>query len=62
MALDDLGQLLVEITITANLAGYRKLASWLAGLEGQVLVGIEGAGSYGAGLCEVSSSRGGRGV
>ncbi len=52
VALDDLGQLLAEIAITTNPAGYRKLVDWLAGLDGQVLVGIEGAGSYEARLCE----------
>jgi transposase len=52
VAVDALGQLLAEITITATLAGYRQLLAWIAGLEGEVRVGIEGAGSYGAGLCE----------
>jgi transposase len=52
VALDHLGQLLAEITIATNLAGYRKLLDWLAGLKGEVFVGIEGAGSWGAGLCE----------
>lgn len=52
VAVDTLGQLLAEITITATLAGYRELLAWIAGLEGEVRVGIEGAGSYGAGLCE----------
>lgn len=52
VAVDTLGQLLAEITITATLAGYHELLAWIAGLEGEALVGIEGAGSYGAGLCE----------
>jgi transposase len=52
VAVDTLGQLLAEITITATLAGYRQMLAWIAGLEGEVRVGIEGAGSYGAGLCE----------
>src|ERR1039457_1075607 len=52
VAVDALGQLLAEITITATLAGYRELLAWLAALEGEIRVGIEGAGSYGAGLCE----------
>jgi transposase len=58
IALDELGQLLAEIVITASLAGYRKLTGWLGELEGQVLVGIEGAGSYGAGLCEYLQAEG----
>jgi transposase len=52
VALDRLGQLLTEIVITTDLAGYAQFVSWISDLDGQVLVGIEGAGSYGAGLCE----------
>jgi transposase len=58
VAVDDLGQLLAEITITADLAGYRSMAEWLGELEGEVLVGIEGAGSFGAGLCEYLQGEG----
>lgn len=42
VAVNALGQLLAEITITATLAGYQQLLAWIAGLEGQVRVGIEG--------------------
>ena len=52
VAVDALGQLLGEITITTDLAGYRQLTSWITDLQGEVRVGIEGAGSFGAGLCE----------
>jgi transposase len=55
VALDRLGQVLGELIIEAGAAGYRELERWAAGFvaEGQQLVfGIEGAGSYGAGLCE----------
>lgn len=52
VALDRLGQLLAETVINTDLAGYRKLADWLGELGEEVVVGIEGAGSYGAGLCE----------
>jgi transposase len=58
VALDTVGQLLGEVTIPADLAGYRKLTEWLKSLEGRVLVGIEGAGSYGAGLCQYLQSEG----
>jgi Transposase len=51
VALSPLGELLGEIAVAASGAGYRELVSWLAGLDGEVMVGIEGAGSYGAGLC-----------
>ena len=52
VALDGLGQVLGEIVITTTLAGYSQFVCWLKELGGNVLVGIEGAGSYGAGLCE----------
>jgi transposase len=51
-ALDELGQALGGLTVDASLAGYTHLTRWLRTLEGDVVVGIEGAGSYGAGLCE----------
>ena len=44
VAVDALGQLLAEITITATLAGYGELLAWLAALGGEIRVGIEGAG------------------
>ena len=63
VALDALGQLLGEIAVAASAAGYRELVAWLAGLGGEVVVGIEGAGSYGAGLCQhlqaIGDQRGG---
>lgn len=55
VALDLLGQLLGEISIEACAAGYLELEVWakaLAEKGQQVVFGIEGAGSYGAGLCE----------
>jgi transposase len=58
VAVDDLGQLLSEITITADLAGYRSMTGWLGELDGEVMVGIEGAGSFGAGLCEYLQAEG----
>lgn len=51
-ALDALGQLVGETVVAASETGYRELAAWLDRLGEGVLVGIEGAGSYGAGLCE----------
>lgn len=54
VALDRLGKLVGEIVIEASAAGYRELEDWTGCLaEGrQVAFGIEGAGSWGAGLCE----------
>jgi transposase len=51
VAVSELGQLLGEIAVAATAAGYQELVAWLAGLGGEAVVGIEGAGSYGAGLC-----------
>ena len=52
VALSELGQLLGEVVVPATMAGYCELVTWLAGVGGDVVVGIEGAGSYGAGLCQ----------
>jgi transposase len=51
-AIDGLGQVLGALTITTSLRGYGELAQWLRTLGEGVVVGIEGAGSYGAGLSE----------
>jgi len=51
-ALDQLGQVLGELTIEANTVGYTELVAWMRALGDEVVIGIEGAGSYGAGLCE----------
>jgi transposase len=50
--LDALGQVIGERTISADRLGYAELARCIDTLDDQVVVGIEGAGSYGAGLCE----------
>ncbi len=51
-ALDGLGQLVGGVTVKADPAGYLELADWLSALGEDVVVGIEGTGTYGAGLCE----------
>jgi len=51
-ALDQLGQLLGELTIEASAVGYGELVAWTRALGEDVVIGVEGAGSYGAGLCE----------
>jgi transposase len=51
-ALDALGQVIGERAIRATRQGYAELVGWIGPLAGPVVVGIEGAGSYGAGLCE----------
>lgn len=56
VVLDGLGQLLGELSIEASTTGYRELGAWAQALaqdaSQQIVFGIEGAGSWGAGLCE----------
>ena len=52
-ALDELGQIVGGLQVEANLDGYTELLEWLRALGDDVVVGIEGTGSYGAGLCEL---------
>ena len=49
-ALDPLGGLLGVREFPATAAGYARLLEWLGGFGTVCLVGIEGTGSYGAGL------------
>ena len=49
-ALDPIGGLLGVREFPATTAGYARLLGWLAGFGTVALVGIEGTGSYGAGL------------
>jgi transposase len=49
-ALDPLGGLLGVREFPAAAAGYASLLGWLAGWGTVALVGVEGTGSYGAGL------------
>jgi transposase len=54
VALDALGQLLGELAFAANAAGYAELQGWAErhGDPDELAFGIEGAGSWGAGLCQ----------
>jgi len=49
-ALDPVGGLLGVAEFPASPAGYAQLLGWLRGFGAVCLVGIEGTGSYGAGL------------
>jgi transposase len=49
-ALNSIGGLLGVQQFPATAAGYRALTGWLASFGDVVLVGVEGTGSYGAGL------------
>jgi transposase len=60
VALDLLGQLLGERSFAACAAGYAELQQWAErlGEAQQVVFGVEGAGSWGAGLCQHLQRRG----
>ena len=49
-ALDRIGGLLGVQEFPATAAGYASLLGWLSGFGDIALVGVEGTGSYGAGL------------
>ena len=49
-ALDPVGGLLAVAEFPATAAGHRLLLGWLAGFGPVARVGVEGTGSYGAGL------------
>jgi hypothetical protein len=49
-ALDERGGLLGTASFATTPAGYRELVEWFASLGALVLIGVEGTGSYGAGL------------
>lgn len=50
-AVDQAGRLLGTASFGADPAGYRELQAWLCSLGPLACVGVEGTGSYGAGLC-----------
>src|SRR6266542_531578 len=57
-ALDPVGGLLGVREFPATAAGYAGLLGWLAGFGTVCLVGIEGTGSYGAGLARYVTAAG----
>src|SRR2546427_1008116 len=57
-ALDPVGGLLGVAEFPAPRAGYAGLLSWLGGLGAVCLIGIEGTGSYGAGLARYVATAG----
>ena len=57
-ALDPIGGLLGVQEFPATAAGYAGLLGWLGGFGTVCLVGIEGTGSYGAGLARHMSAAG----
>jgi transposase len=57
-ALDSRGGLLGVEPFPADAAGYRRLLRWLRGFGTVALVGVEGTGSYGAGLTRLLQAKG----
>ena len=58
VAVDDLGRRLGEMHVPTNEAGYAKLFGWAEKLGRPATFGIEGAGSFGAGLARFLLARG----
>ena len=54
--LDERGGLLDTNTIPATAAGYHDLVAWLSCFGPIERVGVEGTGTYGAGLAPTSST------
>jgi transposase len=57
-ALDPVGGLLGTREFPASAAGYAALLDWLGGFGDLALVGVEGTGSYGAGLARYLTAHG----
>jgi transposase len=57
-ALNRAGRLLAEREFAASARGYRALAGWLASFGVVVAVGVEGTGTYGAGLARYLTAAG----
>jgi transposase len=56
--IDDLGRILATAEFPAMRYGYRRLVAWLRGFGELVVVGVEGGGSWGAGLARYLSAHG----
>ena len=56
--MDPIGGLLGVREFPATTAGYARLPGWLGGLGTVALAGIEGTGSYGAGLARHMATAG----
>lgn len=57
-ALDELGRLLGHATFPATARGSRELLDWLASFGHVIEIGVEGTGSYGAGLARFLRTNG----
>jgi transposase len=56
--IDDVGRILATAEFPATRHGYRRLLAWLRGFGELVVVGVEGCGSWGAGLARYLNARG----
>lgn len=57
VAIDDLGSILDSRSFAADSSGYLQLIDWAVGFGGKATFGIEGTGSYGAGLASAVRRR-----
>jgi transposase len=57
-AVDDVGRILATATFPSTRNGYRRLLQWLTSHGALEAVGIEGCGSWGAGLARYLAARG----
>ena len=55
--LDSAGMVLGSAEFPTTRAGYRQLAGWLGSAGHLGRVGVEGTGSYGAGICRQLTAR-----
>jgi len=58
VALDELGTVLGDTAVPADRSGYERLLEWASGQGKTIAFGIEGTGSYGAGLASLVRRRG----
>jgi transposase len=58
VALDGLGRFQGTLSVAANLAGYKKLVEWASGFGHLEHAGVEGTGSFGAGLTRFLKAEG----
>lgn len=56
--IDALGRALGTACFPATAAGYQALLDWMSGLGSVIAVGVEGTGSYGAGLAAAAQAAG----
>jgi transposase len=56
--IDDVGRILGTAEFPATGGGYRRLLAWLNGFGELIAVGVEGCGSWGAGLARYLAAHG----